>query len=455
MSHASPLLAVRIGEASLPGPAQTPPHFRAAIINPTAIRKKEQEICSLACQLVCVAETSAVAKVQAQFSAVMRQLSYKIAWGAPVLPLLAHDGQSHSLRGMAGGVAALANIPLRFPLQPVEPAVYDTTRLMECFVKVGRMEIRVICVYGLPQCHANALDTNNFLMQAVLSRICLSKVPTLVAGDWNCDPTALPVWPQLQALGFVEAFAAVKALLNIDLPPTCKGATSYDTFFISQPLLSCLQGAMVMSDSCLFHAHSPLILDFSMPCQLPCTHRWKLPKTWDDFSFSRPHFVAMYESSSADFDACIDQIDSRTAVQSSFAQWASTVESAVDAAIRHHAQGNHAVATSGLPGSHRGRCRPVQRVRRAIPQLPRQGREGDFMVSHETTDIRVKWRVRQCRRARTMLGGLRKFLSLAEPDAVLLQQLLNEWAAITRAKGYGTSFAELGPVVGFCSTFPY
>ena len=28
----------------------------------------------------------------------------------------------------------------------------------------------------------------------------------------------------------------------------------------------------------------------------------------------------------------------------------------------------------GLPGSHRGRCRPVKRVRRAIPQLPRQGR---------------------------------------------------------------------------------
>ena len=71
-----------------------------------------------------------------------RQFSYKIAWGAPVPPLLAHDGQSHSLHGMAGGVAALANIPLRFPLQPVEPAVYDTTRLMECFVKVGPIKTR-------------------------------------------------------------------------------------------------------------------------------------------------------------------------------------------------------------------------------------------------------------------------------------------------------------------------
>ena len=67
MSHASPLLFASVKRPCRTGPGAS--HFRAAIINPTAIRNKEQEICSLACQLVCVAETSAVAKVQAQFSA--------------------------------------------------------------------------------------------------------------------------------------------------------------------------------------------------------------------------------------------------------------------------------------------------------------------------------------------------------------------------------------------------
>ena len=89
-----------------------------------------------------------------------------------------------------------------------------------------------------------------------------------------------------------------------------------------------------------------------------------------------------------------------------------------------------------------------------MPFHSSRDRAADFMVSHDTTDIRVKWRVRQCRRARTMLGGLRKFLSLAEPDTVLLQQLLNEWAVITRAKGYGTSFTEWVLSWDFVQRFP-
>ena len=225
----------------------------------------------------------------------MRRFSYKIAWGAPVAPLLAHDAQDHSLRGMAGGVAILTRHPLRAPLQPIDPAVFGTTRIVEGFVKVGPLKIRVICVYGLPQCHAHALDTNNFLMQAVSTRVSLSQVPTLIAGDWNCDPMALPAWQQLQVC--VEAFTAARVKLGVELLPTCKGATCYDTFLISQPLLPCLQGAKVLSGSQLFDAHSPMILDSAIPCQLPCTHRWKLPKPWDDFNFSRPYFEKGYHFS--------------------------------------------------------------------------------------------------------------------------------------------------------------
>ena len=87
-------------------------------------------------------------------------------------------------------------------------------------------------------------------------------------------------------------------------------------------------------------------------------------------------------------------------------------------------------------------------------QLPRPGRVGDFHPTAESTNIRVKWRVRQCRRLRTFRGGLCKFLAQATPCERLLQQLFNEWEAILRAKGYGLSFRTWVLQWPFVSVFP-
>ena len=111
-----------------------------------------------------------------------------------------------------------------------------------------------------------------------------------------------------------------------------------------------------------------------------------------------------------------------------------------DQAIRVQAQAQGSCRTFGLPQAYRGWCQPIRTVSRTVPQLPRQGRTGDFQVPYESTSIRVKWQLRQCRRLRTFRGGVAKLGQSAQPSDALLQQLFNEWEAIKRAKGFGMPF---------------
>ena len=445
---------VRVGEAANPGPASSPSFFRLAIVNPTAIRNKEAELLSLQANVICAAETTAVLRVQQQFSRQMRRKSFHSVWGAPVSPLLAHDAQESSLRGLAGGVAIFSNCPTRSSIQPLPAAVFATTRIIECFTKIAALEVRLVCVYGLPQCHPNALETNDFLLKHAFDRVCLSNIPAIVAGDWNCDPTSLPTWANFAQLGYTEAFRVVRARLGLSLPPTCKGATYFDTALLAPTLVPLLHGASVLQQEHLFDAHSPFLLDFDIPCQLPCYHRWRMPKPWNDFSFSEADFASSYSSKAQNVEVALQSVSSQAAVESAFSTWAGEVEASVHEAVQAAALAHGGHQGQGLPRSHKGRCTPVRRVKRQVPQLPRPGRAGDFMVSTETPSIRVKWRVRQVRRVRTMLGGLRKFLSMESPCPTLLQQLLNEWAAIVRAKGFGSCFADWVLSWDFVGYFP-
>ena len=86
--------------------------------------------------------------------------------------------------------------------------------------------------------------------------------------------------------------------------------------------------------------------------------------------------------------------------------------------------------------------RAVKRLQRPPPQMPRKARQGDYEPSQECTSVQARMRVRQCRRVRTLLRGLRKFLSMSQPCEDLLQQLFREWTAVVKAKGYAGPFEE-------------
>ena len=431
----------RVGEASNPGPLKAST-FRCAVTNPTAIHGKVPELLSLQSHLIFVAETSAVVAVQQQVSVAVRRQGFRSYFSPPVPPLLADDASGSAIRGAASGVAILAHSPSRPAVVPFEPGLLATSRITECFTRVGAMEVRAICVYGLPSCHANAADLNNYLLGEALARVRLSQIPAVVAGDWNCEVMSLPAWKGFEDMGYVEAFALAAAKFGLALPPTCRHSTRNDTALLAPSLAQLLWHASVLQDDCLFDSHSPLLLDFHSPCQLPHVARWSLPKPWTDFAFQHEEVAQAYDEQAPVIANVVHRVSSRDDLQHAFEFWAHTMEDSVGQAICAQSRRDSDHTCQGLPRSHRGRCRPVRTVSRTLPQLPRQGRTGDFMPHSESCSIRVKWRVRQCRRLRSFRGGLQKFLALATPDERLLQQLFQEWSAIHGAKGFGHSFAS-------------
>ena len=442
----------RVGEAANPGPEEKQP-LRMAVINPTALHGKVPEVLALQADVVFASETSAVAIVQRQLASSLSGHGFKSFFSVPAPPLLEDAAPEHHVRGLATGVAILSRVPARPSLQPFADEVVQTSRLVESFLRIGAMEVRAICVYGIPSCHGNSLHLNNHLLQVALERVRLSRVPAVVAGDWNCDVSCLPAFQGFLQLGYVEAFHAAALRLGVDLPPTCRQSTKHDTALLAPELVSLLVGAEVLEHEALFDSHDPLLLDFAAPAQLPLYARWATPKPWTDFDFSTQELAAAYDAQATHVSATIEAVDSRQSLTRMFCDWAATLERSVDQAIRVQAKAQGSCHTSGLPQAYRGRCQPVRTVSRTVPQLPRQGRTGDFQVPHESTSIRVKWQLRQCRRLRAFRGGVAKLRQSTQPSDALLQQLFNEWEAIKRAKGFDMPFLSwvlTWPCVEFC-----
>ena len=434
----NPLQSFRFGEAQHPAPV-TPCNdqqvIRVMVVNPTAVHRKEDIFNELAADVFGIAETSAVAGVQHSFASGMRQYGYHTTFGAPVA-VHGRDGRdTMSLRGMAGGVAIASKLPCRPSPAAFKPAIAQSTRIMETMLRFGALEVRGICLYGVPQSHSEAKDLNNALLTSAWDRISQNKVPALIMGDMNIDIQTLPVWVQFQQLGYVEAFSAVKAKFDIDLPPTCKMSTRFDTAILAPALVECLVSAQVLSACHAFDAHSPLQLDFARPSELPCLHRWRLPKPWTDFPVQPAALALHYNARCQSVTDAVHGVNSREELTGAFQVWAGALEAAVDASLQQD-------GSRGLPRAYRGRCQAVRRVPCPVQQLPKRARRGDFQPQVEVVSLQCKQRLRQCRRAKTLLQGLRKFGRTVAFDPAQLQQLFNEWHAIQRAPGYNGPFCN-------------
>ena len=175
-----PMAGQRIGEAKVPGPAggpqqdirdffpavrpidaqaglQLPPTeeshlFRFAVANPTAILNKASECSQIASDVLLLAETSAVDKVQEMMGRQFRPRGYTVVWGDPVAPHTTARDSPGSLRGHAAGVAILGSGEIHQPVPRMPSHMLATTRLAEAMAPI---EIRVIAIYGWPRNHAN------------------------------------------------------------------------------------------------------------------------------------------------------------------------------------------------------------------------------------------------------------------------------------------------------------
>ena len=103
-----PYHAIRVGEAKNPGPEDLAA-FNLAIVNPTAIRTKFQDMNNLRNQYnlhaIACAETSATRQIQNDMTAKFRQMKFRSFWSSPVDPQRMKLNQEPSLRGKSEGTS--------------------------------------------------------------------------------------------------------------------------------------------------------------------------------------------------------------------------------------------------------------------------------------------------------------------------------------------------------------
>ena len=166
--HAFWKRTVRYGEALNPGPHGSR-LIRIAVCSPTAVNRKEADLLGLRAELICLAATSAVAQVKRSVARNMSRHKYRSPFGPPVPPLLSEASADcrncHSWCCWCG--CDYDSLPAR--LSPLEfpPALHATTRVTECFVRLGPMEVRVIAAYGVPSSHFDAKAVNDHLHREI------------------------------------------------------------------------------------------------------------------------------------------------------------------------------------------------------------------------------------------------------------------------------------------------
>ena len=231
LSNHSPFPGVRIGEALQPGPQDTV-DVTFAVINPTAILGKASIVAEVNAQVVLASETSATVRTQQVMQRPFRAHGFTCHWSQPV-PEQVQAKSGECRRGLSIGTAIFSKLPSRMSLQAFQPEQAASCRINECFVRIGPMEIKVIAIYGWPMSTPEASARNNLLIAWAYERATSSRVPALIGGDFNVLPQNLPVWQSFEQQGWVEAGHFMQRAFQVNLPPTCKGATRHDTFVIT------------------------------------------------------------------------------------------------------------------------------------------------------------------------------------------------------------------------------
>ena len=439
-------IGFRFGEATHPGPSSVGSSVTLAVVNPTTILDKEWQMNQVGADVLIASETSANARVQQIMSHRFRGLGFSCLWGHPTATRHHTTTGKAMLRSYALGVAAFSKLPCRPAVQPLPDHMSMSCRISECFVRLHCVEIKIISVYGVPRCLPEAAQRNNLLLAWAYQRATVSCVPALVAGDFNTCPTDLPAWQAFQGLGWVELGAFAAQVHDIHLPCTCKGATRFDTFLLPPSLFQYFSSADVLTDDHLFDSHAPMRLHLRLPGRSPPKWLWPMPRSFQGLLLDETSAEPSYAEVSCPLQAVFADSTPESSPGDKLRLWSVAVEEAVSRALRkEHLDSPGKQWLRGLPRAFTGRCKATQRVQATPATLPRKGRQGDPEPFAEDTSVLGRQRLRQLRRLTTYGQGLARHLRGDFRGPKCLDgwpiSLDKEWAAISRAPGYGRSFA--------------
>ena len=423
------MLGVRVGEAQLPGP------IRFAVINPTAIISKISQLDTLyrkyQVDLVCAAETSATTKAQKLFGQQVRSVcGYKSLWSTPVACQFDRSDGEVSLRGRASGVAVFSHLPSRHALQTLPEELVASSRLVHTIHTVGDMQFQVLVIYGLASHSPKADEQTDQLLRAALDASSHLRLPTIIAGDFNCDPFALPCAPLLRDIQLSDLPTQFARMYDKPMPPTCREVTIPDNALLCPLAASWLRSIEVLEDP-LFDTHKVVVFSLDIPHQESFVSRLVLPQSWLEFPIDNKHVCDVYQSLEV--------------VPSDLTQWAQKVECAVDVAYQK-TQLDGGTSTSKiqhLPRRATGRCTPRQPRLLPLRTLLPRSRPGEFLPKFEIHRFSTLKMLKQLRRVQALRRRIAKLEGGGSDNGLKL-----EWKAILLAP------VPAGGFVAWCCSIP-
>ena len=433
--------AFRWGEALHPGPT-----YRFAVTNPTSVVSKFDHYARLKEQydidVFVAAETSATAVAQRVFSQKIRSLSMKVGWSVPVPDQFETLSGASSMRGKASGVAAFSSLPIRDAIDTLPVEVTAMSRLSHHVVTLGVMHVQLIVVYGFPATYRDSHDRNCQLLQNALQASDCLPLPTIIAGDFNCNPFDLDVAIDLRHRGFQDLQMLHRKLYGSVLPFTCRQATHPDNALICSSLMSTVESIQVHTEP-LFDTHCPVIFDLAISHAEQYRTRMDMPRSWIPLGLDDSFWISAYDS-----------VRDLHGPPADLPEWGVLVEHAADRVFRetqHYQDKIPYSCTKGLTSVFRGRCQPRKVKKYPIQSLTKKGRPGDFQPKQEVHSFATMKLITQLRRIRSMKGQLAK-LQGCPIDTQREKSLLQEWHSILKCRTFPGGFVtwccntpEVGP----------
>eukprot|EP00438_Fugacium_kawagutii_P024138 Skav222774 [mRNA] locus=scaffold600:399687:405058:- [translate_table: standard] len=428
---------------------QRPSHvtFKLGILNPTAVTSKLQALVDLACDILCLSETSATVTAQLYATNQLKAKGYNSLWTKPVKPHFTHMQDDAAMRGMASGVSLHTTWcarPSRVPL----PSQIDPTRLLSSIVQVCQWHLHVITVYGYPASHHQSKQRTNALLEAALILEAEVGLPAVICGDLNHPPDSLDAGKVLLNMGYLTTAQMHHALHGCLMPPTCRDITCNDQAFV-RPQLAPHVVAIEVNKEKLWNDHDPVLIQMNLPVAPQPVYTWKLPHSWiayePDASLVAKHFESAYDPLLVDLHTSDSSFDRLRA-------WSVACETAVDGALReqHHTEPQR-FPQKRLPKKCRGRCIERKLVCTKLPQPVKHACQGQYNPPLERASYRVIHWTKQTRRVQSLCHRLRR----VQDQQLLVEQydqLQGEWHSICQAKGFGhfPSWCAHTPELGYC-----
>ena len=455
MSSYAFLLGTRVGEAGHPGPdeyqelQQHSDQIKVAVVNPTAIYNKLDDVLAIGASCYCLAETSATQAIQKTVSYGAHQKGFTPFWGPPVQSRQYIEYDKPTYRGDSIGTCCLTNLPSRHCPIVFSTDLIASCRVNSCIVRMGAIDVLIVCIYGLTGASPEHKRANDYLLASIHEHIMTCGLPAIIGGDFNVRPESLQSWSLFKDMGYIDAFDLCRSKWGHELPPTCNNKTRNDTLLIPTCLQKEVTSIQVLQD-CHFDKHAPLMVTFNVVHECPYKMKWKMPKSWKDLQIPRILVQGQYEKMIHKRNFIQQISDTTLDFDELILTWSQICEAAVDEALKeHHMIDPTNQHLKGLSKKFRGRCIPRERVKVKMQNPVRYASDGSYNPSALAFTSMAKHKVKQVRRIQSLHRSMKNHFSQTQdgPTYELYLQWKGEWKKIQYANGYKHSWCHW--ILGF------